>query len=175
MKENTNLSVKDEVKPSFYKDLKLISMIDFVFMLRNRTTSELVTDFPNNFKKPIWNGNQTDMVKDMLVNDAIQWKLTGEYAKFCKRPLHKNQFDQNDKENCLFKGDWKIKKDSNTSFESVYNQDIQINLDTLEGFKYYEVGCLDFKLAGNTIGQLADVVQGIVLTELATKQIFGYH
>jgi hypothetical protein len=150
-------------------------MIDFVFTLRNRTTSELVRDLPNNFRKSVWNGNQTDMVNDMLANDAIQWKLTGEYAKFCKRPLNKNQFDQNDKENCLFKGDWKIKKDSNISFESVYNQDIQINLETLDGFQLIEGGCLNFKLIGNTIGQLADVVQGIVLTELATRKIFGYH
>lgn len=72
--------------------MKLISMTDFVFMLRNRTTSELCKDFPNVFRLPEWNGNQDDMVKKMLAIDAIQWKLTGEYAKFLKRPLKLEMF-----------------------------------------------------------------------------------
>lgn len=58
------------------------SMTKFVFMLRNRTTSELCKDFPRAFTMPVWNVNQDDMVKSMLAIDAIQWRLTGEYAKF---------------------------------------------------------------------------------------------
>jgi hypothetical protein len=60
----------------------LKKMTDFVFMLRNRTTSELCSDFPNVFKLPVWKGSQSEMVKDMLAIDAIQWRLTGEFAKF---------------------------------------------------------------------------------------------
>lgn len=72
--------------------MKLISMTDFVFMLRNRTTSELCKDFPRAFKMPEWNGNKSDMVKDMLAIEAIQWRLTGEYAKFLKQPLTLGMF-----------------------------------------------------------------------------------
>lgn len=71
---------------------KLISMTDFVFMLRNRTTSELCKDFPKSFTLPVYNGNKDDMVKKMLGIDAIQWKLTGEYAKFLKQPLTLGMF-----------------------------------------------------------------------------------
>jgi len=61
---------------------RLMSMTDFVFNLRNKTTSELCLSFPNRFKRPVWNGSQSDMVKDMLAIDAIQWKMVGDYAKF---------------------------------------------------------------------------------------------
>lgn len=165
--------LENAVITAYYKDFTLKSMIDFVFMLRNRTTSELCRDFPKNFKSPIWNGNQCNMVEDMLAIDAIQWKLTGEYAKFCRTELNKNQFDQNDKQNCLFKGNWKHKRCSITKFDTVYNEDFHINIDTLECFQWVEGGTLDFRLIGNTIGQLADVVKDIELTDLAIKRIFG--
>lgn len=148
-------------------------MTDFVFMLRNRTTSELVRDFPKNFKMPIWTGNQSEMVKDMLAIDAMQWKLVGEYAKFCRTELNKNQFDQNDKENCLFKGNWKHKRCNITKVDTVYDDDFNINIDTLDCFQYVEGGCLDFRLVGNTIGQMADIIKGLELTDLAIKRIFG--
>lgn len=57
-------------------------MTAFVFLLRNKTVSELCTDYPKTFKLPVWKGSQSEMVKDMLAIDAIQWRLTGEFAKF---------------------------------------------------------------------------------------------
>jgi hypothetical protein len=76
----------------------LKSMTEFVFMLRNRTTSELCKDFPRAFTLPVYNGNQDDMVKAMLAIDAIQWKLTGEYAKFLIKKLELWMFVPCDKD-----------------------------------------------------------------------------
>lgn len=73
-------------------------MTDFVFMLRNRTISELCKDFPKAFKMPEWNGDKNEMVKKMLAIDAIQWRLTGEYAKFLKQPLTLGMFVPCDEE-----------------------------------------------------------------------------
>lgn len=152
-----------------YEGFTLKSMTEFVFMLRDRTTTELCRDFPKNFTMPVYNGNQYDMVQKMLAIDAIQWKLTGEYGKFCRKTLNKNQFDQNDSVNCLFKGNWKISKTYNT----VDDEDFHIDLDTLDCWQKMEGGTMDFKLIGNTIGRLADVIKEIELTELGVKQIFG--
>ncbi|MDD3875497.1 MAG: hypothetical protein PHT69_02690 [Bacteroidales bacterium] len=174
--KNENTEIKTPNKTDYsgigYKDFTLKSMIEFVFMLRNRTTSELVKDFPRNFQKPSWDGNQSEAVKKMLAIDAIQWKLTGQYAKFLINKLDKKQFDQTDEENCLFKGDWKHKICNITGFDIVYNEEIRINLHTLDGVQFSEGGCLEFQLIGNTIGQMADVIKDIKLTDLAIKCIF---
>lgn len=161
---------KHAVITGVYKDFTSKSMIDFVFMLRNRTTSELVRDFPKNFNQPIWKGSQSEMVKDMLAIDAIQFILIGEYAKFCRTELHKKLFDETDENNCLFTG-WKLSKNSN----SVYNDDFSINIDTLECLQYVEGGCLDFQIIGHTIGQVFDVIKEIDFTDNAIKRIFGIH
>ena len=68
---------------------KSISMISFVLHFRGMTTSELCKTYPNTFKYPVWNGNQNDMVKDILAIDAILWKLVGEYAKFNSKIVKK--------------------------------------------------------------------------------------
>lgn len=80
----------------------LKSMTEFVFMLRNRTTSELCKDFPRAFTLPVYNGNQDDMVKAMLEIDAIQWKLTGEYAKFLIKKLELWMFVPCDKKGNVY-------------------------------------------------------------------------
>ncbi len=148
---------KTDVITGAYKDFTLKSMSDFVLMLRNRTLSELVNDFPRNFKMPIWNGNQSEMVKDMLAIDAIQWKLTGEYVKFLKTSIIENLFEG---ETSLFKGlkivekyKWGFKLEM--SFEDFEERVDVMYEDTIEDLLTYSVN-FDWEL-----------------TDLAIKRIFG--
>lgn len=69
------------------ENMKLISMVDFVLYIRSMTTSEICKTYPKRFSLPVWKGDQSEMVKDMLAVDAIKWDVVGEYAKFLKQPL----------------------------------------------------------------------------------------
>lgn len=67
-------------------------MTDFVCHIRSMTTSELCNTYPKKFVMPVWKGDQSEMVKDMLSIDAIKWDMTGEYMKFLKQPLTLSMF-----------------------------------------------------------------------------------
>lgn len=151
--------VKNAVITGAYKDFTLKSMCDFILMLRNRTTSELIRDFPRNFTKPDTNSlvNQSEMVKNMLAIDAIQWKLTGDYMKFLKT---KNVEDLFEGETALFKGlkivekyKWGFKLEM--SFEDFKERVDVMHEDTIEDLLTYSVN-FDWEL-----------------TDLAIKRIFG--
>lgn len=164
----------------------LVSMKDFVFHLRNMTTSELCKTYPKNFKTPVWNGNQSDRVKDMLAIDAIQWKLTGEYAKFISQPLalwmfvpvgddgevlEEPYFDgENDmyygaakdaynkaKSRCLFEG-FSLSEDGLSVFIKDTVSEFHISLDEIEN-EGYSIECL--------------FGENLSLTPTAITQMFG--
>lgn len=71
--------------------MKLISMTDFVFYLRNMTTAEHCLTYPKVFK-PLLYKEHNQAVKDMLAHDAILWRLTGNYAKFLSQKLDAKMF-----------------------------------------------------------------------------------
>lgn len=154
-----------------YENFGLVSMLEFVFMLRNKTTSELVTAFSGNFVLPKIKPIQAEIVNDFLAVDAIQWRLTGEYGKFLRRELNKNQFDQDHPE-CLFKG-FKVIQPFKT-YKAV-SKDFIIDLETLECEQFVEGGSLDFTISGHCIEAVANIMKGIKLTDFAVKQIFGWH
>lgn len=147
-----------------YKDFTLKSMSDFVLMLRNRTLSELVKDFHRNFKMPIWNGNQSEMVKDMLAIDAIQWKLTGEYVKFLKLPFTIEDFIG---EKALFQG-FEVK--TKTAFNNGYDF-VCDNNEIFYRLWYNPVTGWELSKGLKTIEDL--VIFKPKLTDLAIKRIFG--
>lgn len=73
----------------------------------------------------------------------------------------------------LFEG-WTMRnKKKNMNMTIVYNDDFEINLDTLSTEWMVEGGSFSGKLIGNTIGQVADQFRGIILSETALKQIYG--
>lgn len=157
--------VKNAVITGVYKDFTLKSMSDFVLMLRNRTLSELVNDFPRNFKMPIWNGNQSEMVKDMLAIDAIQWKLTGEYVKFLKSVFTKEDFIG---EKALFQGFQIIGEDKKVIEIELIDNNLWIcfinNEATTLSDNYFE---------DIPVKQIEDLIEyNLKLTDVAIKRIF---
>lgn len=75
------------------------------------------------------------------------------------------------KERVLFEG-WKLQDPKkNLGQIIVYNDDFQINLDIMSCIQFVEGGCFDFNLMGSTVGQLADVIKGILLTKTAQNQL----
>jgi hypothetical protein len=114
----------------------IMTMLDFVFHLRNMTTSELCKTYPNTFVMPTWNGSQDDMVKSMLAVDAILWKMTGEYAKFLYRPLKKGFFVPCDKDDNILEEP--ISYDGMDSGDSLKLQEYEKAKDQIL-FKGYKV------------------------------------
>lgn len=155
-----------------YKDFKLISMIDFVFMLRNRTSNELANDLPNNFFPLRYNGDQNQAVKDMLAIDSIQWQLTGEYAKFLSKNIEEKHFDK-ESPGCLFKNFEKTETRGFDKFQFVLNQESS-NFDIYNDEQgFYYVNSPIQKIRISKVQDLLSFSQ-LYLTDYAIKSIFGW-
>lgn len=79
----------------------------------------------------------------------------------------------NAKEKVLFEG-WTMRnKKKNMYMTIVYNDDYEINLDTLSTEWMVEGGSFSGRLIGNTLGQVADQFKSIILSATALEQIYG--
>lgn len=67
--------------------MQLIECSAFVLHIRSMTTNELCKAYPSRFSIPVWKGDRSEMVKDMLALDAIKWDVVGSYAKFLRQKL----------------------------------------------------------------------------------------
>lgn len=170
--------------------MKLISMTDFVFLLRNKTTSELCRDYPNSFRTLEWNVNQSEMVKQMLAIYAMQWKLVGEYAKFISQPLKLEMFVPCDKDGNVLeepydeigRGNWiktseKIISEMSDKYEQAKEKVLFENYSVVKQSTYYIIVDSHGRnvwLSWNkskTIESLINEVTEVSLTPNAIKQL----
>lgn len=160
-------------------------MTDFVFLLRNKTTSELCRDYPNSFRIPEWKGDQSEMVKKMLAIDAIQWKLVGEYAKFLKQPLKLEMFVPLSKTGSYIKEVMATEKIYHEELKQAKSKVLFKNITVLENddkyisFKTKNIAIFVYdKITESFVVQNDWDVERLVklnmeLTESAIKRIFG--
>jgi hypothetical protein len=73
----------------------------------------------------------------------------------------------------MFEG-WKLRDVKKTmGFKIVYNDDFEINIDTLAADWKTEGGYISGNLQGNTIEAIANIFKYLTLTPNALKEIYG--
>lgn len=113
--------------------MKLRTMIDFVLWLRGMTTMELVNEFPNTFHLLNCADSKEKSVTKLLSNDAILYRLIGDYAKLLKKPINLNMFivsPSESRDNIIFKGDWRYDVDDRYTYITYVN-DLTKKYDTI--------------------------------------------
>lgn len=157
--------------------MKLINMTVYVLEQSKRyfdghivlsQYEELTRSYANFLKQPLalWMFVPCDHEGHVLTDPCTH---NSNCIDFCQGSCSQEYYEAQEK--CLFEG-WKLKDPKkNLGFKIVWDDDFEINLDTLSCGQYVEGGYLDGRLLGNTIGQLADTFKGIRLTETALKTL----